>query len=83
MAYFTKSIKYVVEVLQDLALCDFGNVVHGLACIVPNSCILIGKTSQHRGDDDFEIARELLMRGQPHTEACRCCLGRRGGGGGK
>lgn len=32
----------MVEVLEDLALGNFGNVVHGLACIVSNSSILVG-----------------------------------------
>lgn len=58
----------MVEVLQDFSLCDFGNVVHGLACIVPNPCILIGETSQHRRNYDFEIARELLARSQPYVQ---------------
>lgn len=49
----------MVEVLENLALGNFGNVVHGFACIVSNSSILIGETSQHRGHDDFKVAWEL------------------------
>lgn len=62
LAYLAEGIENVVKVFEDLPLGDFGNVVHCLACIVPNSCILIGEASQHRGDNDFEITRELLMR---------------------
>lgn len=59
-AYLAQGIKDMVKILEYLSLGDFGNVVHGLACIVPNSCILVGEASQHRGDDDLEITREFL-----------------------
>lgn len=55
----------MVKILENLPLGDLGNVVHCLACIVPNSCILIGEASQNGGDDDLKIAWKLLVGGQP------------------
>lgn len=49
----------MVEVFKNLALGDFGNVVHCFASIVPNSCILIGEASQHRWNDDLKVTREF------------------------
>lgn len=53
----------MVKVFENLALSNFGNVVHCFAGIVPNSCILIGEASQHGWDDDFEVARKFGAEG--------------------
>jgi hypothetical protein len=65
--YLTKGVEDVVEVLEDLTLGDLGDVVHGLACIIPNPRILVRKAGQDRGHNDFEILGEFLRderRGQ-------------------
>lgn len=51
----------MVKVFENLPLGDFGNVVHRLASIVPNSCILVGEASQHGWDYDFEVTRKFLQ----------------------
>jgi hypothetical protein len=43
-----ESIEDVVEVDENLTLGDFCNVVHALASIVSDSCVLVGKASQNR-----------------------------------
>jgi hypothetical protein len=53
LSYFAQGIEHLVEVEQDLALCDLGNVVHALARIISNSSILIGKAGEDGRDDFF------------------------------
>lgn len=50
----------MVEVNQNLALCHFGNVVHRLTGVVPNTGILIREAGEHRGYNNFKIPSELL-----------------------
>ena len=61
--YLAESIKYVIKIYQNLPLGDLGDVVHSLARIVPNSCILIGKARQHGGDNHFEVTGKFWPEG--------------------
>lgn len=63
-AYLAQSIEYVIEITQNLALSNFGDIVHGLACVVADAGVLVGKTSQDRRHDDLEILGQLLGEGQ-------------------
>lgn len=44
-AYLAEGIEDVIEINEDFALCDLGNVIHGLAGIVSDSCILVCEAS--------------------------------------
>lgn len=44
--YLAESIEYVVKVDEDLAFGDFGNVVHGLAGVVPHTSVLVSKAGK-------------------------------------
>lgn len=61
MAYLAEGIKNVVEIDQDLALCDFGDVVHRLAGVVADAGILIGKAGENGGHNDLEVLGKLLL----------------------
>lgn len=62
-AYLAQSIKNIVEIYQNLALGHFGNVVHGLTGIVPDTGILVGKAGKHRRYNNLEILGKLLCWG--------------------
>lgn len=55
-----QSIEDLVKVHKYLALCNFRNIVHALACIVPNASIRVGETGEDRGYDFFEVASYFL-----------------------
>jgi hypothetical protein len=59
-SYLAQGIKDLVEVQQDLALCDLCNVVHALASVISNSSILVGEAGEDRWNDFFEITGYLL-----------------------
>ena len=59
-SYLTEGVKDVIEVYQDLALCDFCDVIHGLAGIIADTGILVGEASQHRRDNLGEIVGQFL-----------------------
>lgn len=59
-AYLAKGVENVVEVDQDLALCDLGNVVHGLAGVITNTRILVGEAGEYRRYNDFKVFRKHL-----------------------
>ena len=60
VAHLAEGVENVVEVDQDLALCDLGNVVHGLAGVVSNASILVSEAGKHWRYNDFEISSKLL-----------------------
>jgi translation initiation factor RLI1 len=60
LTHLAEGVEYVVEVDQDLALCDLGDVVHGLAGIVSYTGVLIGEASEDWRHNDFEVPRKLL-----------------------
>ena len=68
-SYLAEGIEDVVKVDKDLTLGYFGDVIHGLAGIVPYASILVGETSQNRRDDNLEVSRELLV--ETNNEAGR------------
>lgn len=59
-AYPTKLIEYAVKIDQNLALCNFGNIVHGFTCIVSHAGILISEAGKHRWNNFCKIAWEIL-----------------------
>lgn len=59
-AHLAECVKDVVEVDQYLALCDLGDVIHGLAGVVSNSGILVSEAGEDWRHDDFEVSRKLL-----------------------
>ena len=59
-AHLAEGIEYVVEVDQDLALCDLGDVVHGLAGVVSDTGILVSEAGEDWRHDDFEVPSKLL-----------------------
>jgi len=48
--YLAQGIKDVVEVDENLPLCDLGNVVHALTGVVPDTGILIGEAGEDGRD---------------------------------
>ena len=54
----------MVEVDEDLALGHLGDVVHGLARIVPDTGILIREAGQNRRHDGGKVFGKLLCRGK-------------------
>lgn len=62
-AHLAESIKDLVKVDEYLALCDFCNVVHALARVVPYTGILVAKAGKHRGHDFLEVAGDFGPQG--------------------
>lgn len=60
MSYSAKLIKNTVEVDQDFTLCNFRNVVHGLAGVVSHTSVLICEASQNWRNDFGKIAGKIL-----------------------
>jgi len=60
--YLAESIKNVVEVYQYLTLGNFGNVVHGLACVIPYARILVCEAGKNRWNYSDEILCQFLSR---------------------
>jgi hypothetical protein len=58
--YLAKSVKDLVEVDENLSLCDLGDVVHALAGIVADAGILVGEAGEHRGHNLLQIAGDFL-----------------------
>jgi hypothetical protein len=71
VAHLAEGVKNVVEVDQDLALCDFGNVIHGLAGVVSNASILVSEAGEYWWYDDFEISSKLLSVTTNGTAGCK------------
>ena len=59
-AHLAEGIEYVVEVDQDLAFCDLGDVVHGLAGVVSDTGILVSEASEDWRHDNFKVPSKLL-----------------------
>lgn len=59
-SHLAQSIKDLVEVDEYLAFCDLCNIVHALACIVPNASIRVGKTGEDGGNNLFEVSGYFL-----------------------
>jgi hypothetical protein len=73
--YLAESIEDVVEVQQNLALCDFGDVVHALARVVSHTGILVGEAGEHGRHDLVEVAGDFLWAAAmscqlPATHVC-------------
>lgn len=58
--YLAESIEDLVEVDQNFPLCNLGDVIHALTCIVADTSILIGEAGKHRGHDFVEVAGYFL-----------------------
>lgn len=37
----------MVEILENLAFSNLGDVIHGLACVVPHASIMVGEACQY------------------------------------
>jgi hypothetical protein len=61
LPHLAESVKHLVEVDEYLTLGHLCDVVHALACIVPNSRILIAEAREDRGHDFFKIASYFLL----------------------
>ena len=61
LAYLAEGVEDVVEINQNLAFCDLGYVVHGLAGIVSDPSILVGEACENWWYDDLEVPRKLLF----------------------
>lgn len=59
--YLAERIEYIVEEEQDFAFRNLGDIIHALASIISDPCILIGKTGEHRRNDLFQILGNLLL----------------------
>ena len=62
--YLAECIEDVVEVDEDLALGHLGDVVHGLARIVPDTGILVREAGQNWRHDGGKVFGKLLCRGK-------------------
>lgn len=58
--YFAQRVEDLVEVKQDFSFGDFGNVVHALACVVPNAGILVTEAGKDRRNDFLEVSSYFL-----------------------
>jgi hypothetical protein len=61
-AYLAEGIEYVVEIYQNLPFCYLCNVVHGLACVITNPCVLVSEAGQDWRNDLLQVSREFLQR---------------------
>lgn len=59
--HLRQRIEYVIEEQQNLPLGHLGDVVHTLARIVSNPCILIREARQNRRYNLFEVRRNSLL----------------------
>ncbi len=50
----------MVKVDQDLALCDLGDVVHGLTGVVSDASILVSEAGEDWRHNDFKVPSKLL-----------------------
>jgi len=60
--YLAECVEDVVEVDENLPLGYLGDVIHGLARIVPNPGILIGKAGQDRRNNNLQVLGKLLFK---------------------
>lgn len=61
LSHLAESVKHLVEVDEYLTLGHLCDVVHALACIVPNTRILVAEAREDWGHDFFEIAGYFLL----------------------
>jgi len=60
VSHLAERVEDMVEVQEDLALCNLCDVVHALAGIVPDAGIVVGEASQHWRHNFMEVAGNFL-----------------------
>lgn len=73
MTDLAQGVEDIVEKQQYLSFCYLGNVVHALASIVPDSCILVCETGKDWGNDCLEVACDILLYSGQHPVSSRFC----------
>lgn len=58
--YPAELVKYAIKIHQNLALCNFRNVVHSFTSIVSYTGVLISEAGKDWRNDFSEITREVL-----------------------
>lgn len=71
MTDLAQGVEDVVEEQQYLPFCYLGNVVHALASIVPDSCVLVCEACKDWGDDCLEVACDILLYSGQHLATLR------------
>lgn len=66
MTDLAQGVEDIVEEQQYLPFCYLGNVVHALASIVPDSCVLVGEACKDWGNDCLEIACDIVLYSGQH-----------------
>lgn len=67
VSYLAESIEDLIEVDENLALCNFGDVVHALAGVVSNTRILIAKACEDWRHDFLEVPSYFLLHHQRNS----------------
>lgn len=65
--HLAERIEDLVKEDENLALCDFCDIVHALARIVTNAGIWVAEAGQDWGHDFFEIASDFLDTQSGHV----------------
>jgi hypothetical protein len=47
----------VVKVPEDFSLSDFGDIIHGLACVIADTGILVREAGKYWWHNDLQISR--------------------------
>ena len=73
-SYLAECIEDLIEVDENLPLCDLCDIVHALAGVVPNTRILVAKAGKDWRYDFFEIASNLLQQSELVTQQTGTCI---------